>query len=71
MLNYILIGLGVLFIIISLLALGMGLSPTEEHNSPGGQIGWFIGSLIMAVPSFILGVVLLAVGLLRKPKSKE
>jgi len=69
MLNYILIGLGVLFIILSILSLGMGLSP-ENNTSSAGKLGWLIGSLIIATPFFILGTVLLAVGLLRKTHKK-
>ena len=63
--NYILIGLAVLFIILSFLLLGMGLSPDDNIGS-AEKLGMLIGSLIIAVPFFILGVVLLAVGLLRK-----
>ncbi len=70
MLNAILIGLGILFLILSIAALGVGLSP-DEGTGAAGSLGYLIGSLIIAAPFFILGCVLLSVGLLRRPKSKE
>lgn len=70
MLNYILIGIGILFIIFSIMLVGMGLNP-EEGTSTAGEIGWFLGSMFVAVPFFIIGVVLLAVGLMRKSKEKK
>jgi hypothetical protein len=70
MLNYILIGLGIVFLILSIMVTGSGLSP-EEGTSTAGEIGYFIGSLIVAIPMFIISMVLLAVGLLRKSKEKK
>ena len=70
MLNYILVGLGVLFIILALMAFSSGMSP-DEDSSAIGKFGYLLGSLVVAVPFFILGTVLLAVGLLRKSKEKK
>ena len=70
MLNYILIGIGVLFILLSIASLGMGLD-SDEGASSAGKFGSLIAGLIIAVPFFILGSVLLAVGLLRKSKEKK
>lgn len=70
MLNYILIGIGILFILLSISALGMGVNVDESESAPA-QFGQFIASLIIAVPFFTLGSVLLAVGLLRKSKEKK
>ncbi len=70
MLNYILVFIGIILILLSLAALGSGLSP-EEDTTSAGKFGWLIGSLIAAVPLFILGCVLLAVGLMRRSKQKK
>ena len=69
MLNYILIGIGVVLMLLSIAVLGAGIEDQDE----GGlyQIGYLIGSLIIAIPMFITGVVLLAVGLLRRTKEKK
>ena len=70
MLNYILVGIGILFILLAIAAFGTGLDP-DEGTSSAGKLGYMLGSLIFAVPFFILGCVLLAVGLLRKSKEKK
>jgi len=71
MLNNILMFLGGLFITMFIAALLIGQSPTDEEINTGTHGIRFLISLVLAGPFFILGVVLLAVGLLRKPKSFE
>ena len=55
--------------LLSIAVLGVGF---DDQNQGGAyQIGYLIGSLIVAIPLFITGIVLLAVGLLRKSKEKK
>ena len=69
MLNYILIGIGIVLMLLSIMALIGGIEDQEE----GGlyQLGYLIGTLIIAIPLFITGLVLLSVGLLRNSKEKR